>query len=298
MGLRAAISAVFIDLGDDAKAREQRALNEKLLADQPRGSGRVQVTLGPHAIYTVSEANLRWNREFASAHKLRIHLHLSETEREVQDCLRATGKRPVPYLDSLGFLGPDVIAAHCVHLDPDECRLLADRGVKPVHVPVSNLKLAVGGVMPYPELHKAGASVLLGTDGCCSNNNLDMFETMKFAALIQKHAANDPTCLPAADAWAMATARTADAFGLDAGRLAEGRLADLILVDPRRAALTPGYHLHSDLVYAANGSCVDTTICDGKVLMYKGKIRGEAAILAEAREAARRLTGLPLPNGL
>lgn len=296
MGLRAAIAPVFLDLGDNAKARELREFNEKLLAKFPVGSGRIQFVLGPHAIYTVSETNLHWLRDFAAANSLLIHLHLSETEQEVQDCLRQTGKRPVHYLDSIGCLGPSVIAAHCVHLSPDECKLLAERGVKPVHVPVSNLKLAVGGVMPYPELHKAGASVLLGTDGCCSNNNLDMFETMKFAALIQKHAANDPTCLPAADTWTMATSRTADAFGIDAGRLEEGRLADLILIDPNRIQFTPGYHLYSDLVYAANGSCVDTTICDGKLLMHKGKIKKEKTIIQEAREAAQRLTGLPSYN--
>lgn len=297
MGLRAAISAVFIDLGDDAKTKEQRKLNEKLLDDHPTANGRIQFTLGPHAIYTVSEANLRWNKEFAAANNLLIHIHLSETEHEVQDCLKATGKRPVQYLKDIGCLGPNVIAAHCVHLLPDECRMLSDSGVKPVHVPVSNLKLAVGGIMPYAELHRAGASVLLGTDGCSSNNNLDMFETIKIAALAQKHATNDPTCLPAAEAWNMATTNTADAFGLNAGRIEEGRLADLILVNPRLPAFTPGYHLFSDLVYAANGSCVDTTICDGKVLMHKGRIRGENAILAEAGAAANRLTGLPLNNG-
>ncbi len=292
MGLRAAIAPVFIDLGDDAKTHEQRKLNEKLLSE--RRSSRITFTLGPHAIYTVSEANLRWNRSFAEANSLLIHLHLSETEREVQDCIRATGKRPVHYLESIGFLGPDVIAAHCVHLTHEECRILTGNGVKPVHIPVSNLKLAVGGVMPYTTLRNAGAQVLLGTDGCSSNNNLDMFETMKFAALIQKHASNDPTCLPAPEAWEMATSRTADAFGLNIGRIEEGRDADLILVNPDDITLAPGYCLPSDLVYSASGACVDTTICAGRVLMHKGRVRGQDAIIAEAREAARRLTGLSL----
>ncbi len=143
--------------------------------------------------------------------------------------------------------------------------------------------------MPYRALTKAGASVLLGTDGCSSNNSLDMFQTMKMAALLQKHAANDPASLPAPDAWAMATAVAAQAFGIDAGRIEEGRLADLILVDLDRPECAPGYNLAADLVYSANGYCVDTVVCDGRVLMLRRKVPGEEEIIADARRAARRL---------
>ena len=151
------------------------------------------------------------------------------------------------------------------------------------------MKLSVGGILPYAALRQAKVPVVLGTDGACSNNSLDLFQTMKAAALAAKHGSNDPTCLPATEAWAMATRQAAAVFGVDAGAVEEGRLADLILVDTQRPEFTPGFNLMSDLVYAANGYCVDTTICDGRVLMHRRRVPGEQAILSAARRTAWRL---------
>lgn len=289
MGLRALINAVFIDFFDRDKAKEQIEENERLFNESTRYSERVIFSLGPHAIYTVSKESLFWCRQFADENGLLVHIHLSETNKEVQDSLSQFGARPVEYLSRIGFLGPNVIAAHCVWLDDFETKILSDHGVKVVHNPISNMKLAVGAVSPYSKLKKAGLSTCLGTDGASSNNNLDMFEAMKIAALLEKFATNDPTALPAGDALNMATINPATAFGLNCGRIEEERLADIALIDLSRPELVPGFNLISDLVYAANGGCVDTLICDGRVLMENGRVEGEKEILDKAKEVAFNL---------
>ncbi|MCC7300282.1 MAG: amidohydrolase, partial [Verrucomicrobia bacterium] len=186
MGLRAALSAVFIDFSDPAKAQEQIEQNKRLFEERTRYSDRIIFQLGPHAIYTVSEPSLRWCKEFAAEYELMIHIHLSETQKEVADCLKQHGRRPVDYLDSIGFLGPNITAAHCIWLDPYEMELLAKRGVKALHCPSSNMKLA-SGKFRFTDAVKAGMSVAIGTDGCASNNCLDMGAEIKMAALLEKH---------------------------------------------------------------------------------------------------------------
>jgi 5-methylthioadenosine/S-adenosylhomocysteine deaminase len=286
MGIRAAISAVFIDFYDRKKAREQKALNEALLRESRRFSPRIRFTLGPHAIYTVSEDSLRWAAGFARENDLLLHIHVSETKREVDDCVQTHGVRPVEYLERIGFLSPNVIACHGVWLSQTEIRLLKTYGVKVVHNPISNMKLTVGRTFPYSRLRKADVTVCLGTDGCSSNNNLDMLETVKFASLLQKHHLVDSTALPAKEVFEMATVHGAAAFGLNCGKLEVGCLADIALVDLERPELTPHFDLYSDLTYAANGSCIDTLICDGKLLMAGRMVEGEEEIIEGARRAA------------
>jgi 5-methylthioadenosine/S-adenosylhomocysteine deaminase len=286
MGIRAAISAVFIDLFDQHKAREQIALNEELYQGREQFGPRVTFTLGPHAIYTVSEEALRWCAQFARAKGLLIHFHLAEGEEEVSRCLEEHGKRPVRYLEEIGFLGPHLVACHCVWLNDEDMDILKAHDVRVVHNPVSNMKLAVGGVFPYPQLRKRGVIAALGTDGCSSNNNLDMLESAKFASLLQKFHTGDPVVMPAPEALEMITVQGARAFGLESGLIEKGRWGDIALVDLNRPQLTPHFHLASDLIYAAHGSCVDTLICDGRVLMRGGRVEGEEEIMAKARERA------------
>lgn len=289
MGLRAVLSYGFIDLFDEAKGEvEIKRSQETVKYVRGLRSTRIVPALGPHAAYTVSASSLGWIKEYADAEKLLIHFHLAETREEADNLRAKVGKGVVAYLEDLGFLGSNLVAAHCIWVDAADIALLADRGVKVSHNPTSNMKLA-SGTMPYRAMRDRGLVIALGTDGPSSNNNLDMFEAMKFAALLHKLSTGDPTVLPASEALTMATVQGAAALGLRAGRVAPGHLADLILVDPWRPAMVPLHHGTSNVVYGGNGSCVDTVVCDGRVLMKDGRVRGEAAILREAGEAARRL---------
>jgi 5-methylthioadenosine/S-adenosylhomocysteine deaminase len=291
MGIRAAVSAVFIDLFDENKAKEQIEHNKKLFEETKKYSDRIIFALGPHAIYTVSKESLIWAKKFADENGLLIHIHLSESKNEVDECIKKNSKRPVEYLDEIGFLGKNVITSHSIWLDDNEIDILAKNKVKVVHNPVSNMKLS-SGVFPYNKIsEKLGKSnIALGTDGCASNNNLDMFEEMKFAALLQKLETNDPSSMPAQEAFDMATVNGAKVFNLDCGEIKEGKLADLLLIDLKNIGLLPRHNLISNLVYSANGSCVDTTICNGKILMQNRKVVGEEEILEKANEIAMKLT--------
>jgi len=287
MGLRAVLSSVFIDFSDAAKAAEQRELSEKLFVESKHYSDRIGFALGPHAIYTVSKDSLKWASRFAEENEVPVHIHLSETQKEVDDCLALYGLRPVEWLEKIGFLGPRVVAAHVLHVTDAEIEILARNNVNVVHNPASNMKLA-SGRFPFRKLAARGVAISLGTDGCSSNNNLDMMEEMKIAALQAKLLHNDPTVLPAQTAFEMATLNGANALGLDGGKIAEGKLADCMLVDLSDHRLAPGYRLIDDMVYSADRSCIDTVICDGRILMRNGRVEGEEGIVAAAREYATR----------
>jgi len=289
-GIRAVLSYGFIDLFDAGK-REQEIKATQNLASHIRNlkNPRIKAAVGPHAIYTVSKEGLEWCAEFAREHKTGIHIHLSETEKEVNDCIARYGKRPVALLEEYGILTPNTIAAHCCWLDKAECRFLGNYGVSVSHNPVSNMKLATNRAMPYPDLLDAGANICLGTDGCASNNNLDMFEEVKVAALLQKFYWNNPTVLPAPEALLMATANGAKALGFGTGTLTVGAPADIILASIHTTCNTPLHHATSNLVYSCNGGVVETTICDGRVLMLEREIPGEAALREGASRAAHDL---------
>jgi len=293
-GLRAAISAVFVDFGDPTATEEQKRRNEQLFSAArefaKRSDGRIIFALGPHAIYTVSEEALCWTRDFAEKNDLLVHIHLAETQAEVEECVKKHGKRPVEFLASLDFLNERVIAAHCVHLSRKEMEILRENDVKIVHNPASNMKLA-SGVMPYEEMKRAGLrkNILLGTDGCASNNNLDMFEEMKFASLLQKAHTGDPTAMPAHEAFEMATLNAARAFRVDAGDISEGKLADLLLIDLNNESFVPTLNIISNIVFAANGNCVDTVICNGEILMQNRRVKGEEEVRERARAVAAKL---------
>ena len=262
-GIRAAIGVTFVE----SHTKSQQAEKLEMLRNWSRpADDLITLTVAPHAIYTVGPDMLV--RCAATARELgfKLHIHLSETRTEVEDCIREHGTTPVRYLDSLGVLGDNVIAAHVVHVDEEEAAILAARGVTVSHCPCSNMKLA-SGIFPYKLLHDAGCRITLGTDGDSSNNNLDMREEMKFAALLAKVSSGDPEILPAGEALAMATRNGAAAFGIDAGIIEEGRLADALLVDLRDERMQPLHNLASNWVYAAGSDCIDTVICNGKILM-------------------------------
>jgi len=290
MGLCAVLSYGFIDLfSEEKREAECRATEELVQSIQGMRNPGIKAAVGPHAVYTVSPEGFRWVSEFAAEKEIGIHVHLSETEKEVKDAVSQWKKRPVKILDECGVLTSRTVAAHCCWLDRGECSLLAKRGVHVSHNPASNMKLATGRAMPYHWLKEAGASVTLGTDGCASNNNLDLFEEMKVASLLQKHAWNSQTLLPAGEALAMATSAGAKALGFGRGVLAPGEPAHLILVDSRAVCNTPLHNAASNLVYSCSGSAVKTTICQGRVLMKDRVVPGEEEILAGAAKAAASL---------
>ena len=259
-GMRAAIGVTVMEnhpqVLRDEKARRVR---------EWRDTDRILLTVAPHAVYTVGRETLISSARLARENGRKIHIHLSETEKEVQDCIAQTGMTPVRYLDSIGFLGPDVIAAHCVHVDKEEWDILAERGVTVSHCPCSNMKLG-SGRFPYELAIASGVRVTLGTDGCSSNNNLDMREEMKMAALLAK-VTGDAALLNAHQVLQWATRNGAEAFGYDAGVISEGKLADAILVSMDGPKMQPCYSLISNWVYSADSSCIKHVICNGKVLL-------------------------------
>jgi 5-methylthioadenosine/S-adenosylhomocysteine deaminase len=290
MGLRATLAHGFIDLGDgERREKEMKATERFVVSVRGMADPKIRPAAGPHAVYTVSPEALRWCGEFAREEKIGIHTHLAETEQEVMDCIRVYGKRPASHLDACGCLTGGTVAAHCCWLDREECALLAARGVSASHNPTSNMKLAVNRAMPYPWMREAGVNVTLGTDGCASNNSLDLFRAMKDAALLQKYAWNTQTALPAPEALHMATEAGARALGIPSGRIEAGAPADLLLVSLKAPSMTPLFSEDSNLVYAASGSSVDTAICDGRILMLHGEIPGEEEILARAAGSAASL---------
>jgi len=276
-GLRATIGGPLFDADGSTKAmRETTLANLEQLAEF---GPEIGAALAPHSIYTVSEGLLRWTAELAGKRELPVHIHLAETEREVEDCVEQHGLRPAAYLDRLGVLNERTILAHGVWLDREELALIAERGCTVVTNPVANMKLAVGGVFPYPAARKAGVAVGLGTDGPGSNDSLDLLADLKIFALAQRHACGDPTVVPAEEAWRLATG--------DA-RLQVGEPADFLLLQAGSPELSLG-DLYSDLVYAANGSIVDVTVVGGRVLMRGGEVPGSEEIVARAVERSRRL---------
>lgn len=290
MGLRAMISYTLFDQGNPERAQLDRERSEIYLERfKTEFSDRIMFNLGPHAIYTVSGEQLQFCHEFCKKHNLKIHLHLSETEGEVEECIKQHGMRPVKYLEKLGILSEALILAHVIWVDDEELDLLAKYNVSVVHNPASNMKLASGYAFRYEEMKNRGIRVGLGTDGCSSSNNLDMFTAMRLASFLGKVWRFDSTAVKADDIFASSTSIGADILGIDAGIIAEGKLADLCLVDLNRPEMVPVHNLTSNLVYSASGAFVDTVICDGRILMQNGYVEGEEEIIRSARLVAERL---------
>lgn len=288
-GLRAVVAEGFIDLGNESRREANiKATEETTRHIASLHDGRVVASVGPHAVYTVSEQGWDWVRAFAAEHGLLVHTHLSETAKEVEDCRKVHGVSPVGLLERMGVLELRVMAAHCCHLSPEDIALMGRRHVAACHNPVSNMKLGTAGVMPWTELARAGAPVALGTDGAASNNSLDMFETMKAAALLQKYP-GDPTRAPAREVLEAATLGGARVLGIPGGRIAVGEGADIALVDPSRLGMQPVHDMVSNLVYAGAGHAVVATVCAGAVLMDGGIIAGERDVVERASRAAHEL---------
>ena len=255
-GIRAVLSYGMIDFGD-AERREAEIKENMALYDACNGmaDGRIKVFFGPHSPYTASEELLVKVRELADEHNIGIHIHVSETQKEINDSLDERGIRPFEYLEKIGFLGPDVVAAHCVWLSDEEIEIIKKHGVKVSHNPCSNMKLA-SGVSPVSKLIENDICVSIGTDGASSNNNLDLIEELKTASLLQKVSTLDPKVLTSDEAIEMATIKGAEALGLgdEIGSIEVGKKADIILIDTNSANMVPdSSSLSSNVIYSANG---------------------------------------------
>ena len=293
-GIRAVLSYGMIDFGDEEKRKNEIRENLTLFENcNGMADGRIKVFFGPHSPYTASEELLIKVRELADKYGMGIHIHVSETQKEINDVSEEKGLRPFEYLDKIGLLGPDVVAAHCVWLSDEEIEIIRKNDVKVSHNPCSNMKLA-SGIAPISKLLENDICVSIGTDGASSNNNLDLIEELKTASLLQKVSTLDPKVLNSDEAIAMGTIKGAEALGLDSeiGSIEVGKKADIILIDTNSANMVPdSSSLSSNIIYSANGSNVDTTICNGKVLMENKKLTvlDEDEIYAKARQAIKEL---------
>ncbi|GAB6152307.1 amidohydrolase [Desulfosporosinus burensis] len=291
-GTRAVLSRGMIGNGPNGNLALQESLD---LVKQYHGAGggRVQVMFGPHAPYTCSGEYLQLVKAEADRLGVGIHIHVAETLDEIKIIQDQYGKTPVQWLEGLGILGGHVVAAHCVHLTPEDREILACRQVCVAHNPESNMKLN-SGTAPIPELRAEGVVVGLGTDGASSNNNLDLFGEMRSAAFQQKLRL-DSTVLPAYEVLEMATVGGAQALRLkDVGMLAPGFKADLITIDLDQPHFYPRFSIPAHLVYVAHAGDVRTVMVDGKLLMEERKLltMDVKKVCQEAETRAKRISAL------
>lgn len=259
-----------------------------------KGEGRIKVMVAPHAPYTCSPAYLEDVMDLAHELDTGIHIHLSETKKEVEDSYKTYGKSPIKHVYDLGLFKLPTIAAHCVHVDESDIKILRENNVSPVNNPSSNLKLA-SGFAPIDEMLKFGVNVSLGTDGSSSNNNLNMFEEIHLASIVNKAVNMDAVSVPAITALKMATINGAKALLWDKeiGSIEIGKKADVILIDMDKSHLYPRHNIISSLAYSVQGSDVDTVIVDGKIIMEKREIKtlDVEKIMYNAEKAAKDLVG-------
>lgn len=233
----------------------------------------ISIAVEPHSLLTCSPDLLVSAHKLSLKHGVPLIIHLAETEDETRYVEKMYGKRPVQFLDSLGILGPHVIACHCVHLNAKEIEILSEKGVRVIHNPESNMKLA-SGIAPVYEMISAGIPVGIGTDGCASNNDLDLFSEMDTAAKLHKIKKMDTTVMDAMTVLKMATIEGARALGIEkiTGSIEVGKRADIIVVDTNRPHLTPIYNPFSHLVYSAKGSDVVYSIINGCLVMSERRL--------------------------
>jgi 5-methylthioadenosine/S-adenosylhomocysteine deaminase len=292
-GMRGVLGETVIDfpVADNKTNSEAMAYVEKFVSHW-KGNALITPAIAPHAPYTVSEAHLKAIRAFSDRTGTPIVTHISETKYEVDESLKAKGASPVDYLNRIGFLSNQVIAAHVVWPTEEELAVLKRLGVGIVHNPQSNMKLA-SGVAPVPEMLKENLPVGLGTDGAASNNDLNIWEEMDTAAKLHKLISKDPKVVTAEEAFEMATIRGARALHLEKeiGSIEKGKRADLVVVDLDDLNQTPYYNIYSDLVYATKAADVRTVIIEGRVVMRDRRLLtlNEEMVKADARRYRERI---------
>jgi 5-methylthioadenosine/S-adenosylhomocysteine deaminase len=290
-GMRCLLGEVLFDFPspNGKTPAEGLAYTEKLIlkwADDPL----INIMVEPHSLYTCSPELLKTAKELADRHQVPLALHLLENKAEVKQLEEKCGKRATRFMEEIGLLDEQFIGFHCVMMAEEDMRIFADHGCKVVHNPESNMKLA-SGVAPIPAMLRHGIVVGLGTDGCASNNNLDMFQEMDTAAKLGKAALLDPTVMPARTVLRMATCNGAKVLGLErlVGTLEAGKKADICIIDMNKPHLTPLYEEYSHLVYTVGGADVDTVLINGRVVMKDRRL-----LTIDEDEAMRRVRGIAI----
>ncbi|MFA9503956.1 amidohydrolase [Natrinema sp. H-ect1] len=291
-GLRARLGHGVISVGKDDEAAREDAREGLAVAEEIDGlaDGRISSAFMPHSLTTVDGEYLSEFVPQARDLDVPIHYHANETAEEVAPIVDEHGERPLEYAAERGMLESEDFIAHGVHVDEREIELLAEAGTGVIHCPASNMKLA-SGMAPVQRLREAGVTVGLGTDGAASNNDLSMLDEARDAAMLGKLAADDASAVPAEAVVEMMTRGSADAIGLESGRLEAGAPADLAVIDLETPHLTPRHDLVSHLAYAAAAADVRHTVCDGRVLMRDHEVLtlDEAAVRDRALESAESL---------
>jgi len=288
IGMRGVLGTGILDFQTVfAKSADEYLKKAEEFALDWKGDELITPCIAPHAIYTCCTETLKKSKALAEKLQVPVHIHLSETQGEVHDVMTRYRKRPVEYLESLGFLDETVLAAHCVWIEDNEIELLAKRKVGVAHCMESNLKLA-SGFAPIVTLLTEGVKVTFGTDGAASNNDLNILSEMSTTAKVHKALSSNPTVLNAKMTLLMATRWGADVLGLGKkiGSLQKGKRADMITLNLRKPHLVPLYNVYSHLVYAAMASDVETVMINGIVVVNKGTLctADEEEILSKAKK--------------
>ncbi|MGZ3578597.1 MAG: amidohydrolase [Syntrophales bacterium] len=292
-GMRCLLGEVLFDFpSPNFKTPDEGLQYTESLIQKWANDPLVNILVEPHALYTCSQDLLRGSKKLADKYGVPLGTHYLESRSEKERLTEQYGKSPTHFLRDTGYLSDRFIAFHCVCLEEEDMRIFADYGCKVVHNPESNMKLA-SGVAPIPEMMRNGVTVGLGTDGCASNNNLDMFQEMDTAAKLHKVAKLDPTVMDARTVVRMATCEGAKALGMEniVGSLKAGMKADVIIIDLDKPHLTPLFNDYSHIVYAVNGDDVDTVLINGRVVMKNRKLLTitEDEIMATVGETAIRI---------
>lgn len=288
MGIRAVISYLGMDFFDDKKTETDVRQAIQYL-EEPLQDSKIIKALSCHSIYTCSQKLIQEFSELARKYNTYLQIHVSETPKEVDDCIQKFGCRPVELLYKWGIMGPNTLFAHAVHLNDNEIELVKKTGTTLAHCPASNLKLG-SGQMPLQKYLDSGLKLTLGTDSVASNNSLSMIAEMKLAALSAKNKAASVLAGKVDDIFKIATQNGFAAFGIKAGEIKEGNLADFILVDMNNQFLLPNNNLKSNMIYAADSSCITDVFCNGKAVMQNKIIPHEAEIIADFKRVCTDLS--------
>lgn len=289
MGIRCNITYVFLDGFNKERAEKMKKECAKIYEESRSWSDRVQFGVSIHGDYTVSEDSMIWAGRFAKERGLILNAHVAETQLETEKDIARHGLTPVQHFDKLGLIDDHFVSAHTIWINDEDIEILGCRKANIAHNINSNLLISSGYKFKYLELEEAGCNVCIGTDGAGSSDNLDVRESLKTIAMIQKAWRKEPKSLPLSQLLEASTLHGAKALGFDAGRIEVGALADLCLVNTHCEAFTPNYDFTSNFLLSANSSVIDTVICDGRIVMENRKVAGEDEILEKANEQAWKL---------